>query len=73
MAEMWRLSTMAIMPALGAMNRYSVCSTLAGPTGPCDRVDYANALSESWKDQMLQDLALAGIADPQGLGRVSRS
>src|SRR5512147_1888438 len=39
------------------------CSSMGPGTVPRDRVDYANALSDSWKDQMLLNIVRLRYAD----------
>ncbi|MGH6644342.1 MAG: hypothetical protein ACRED3_16770, partial [Bradyrhizobium sp.] len=41
----------------------SGCSSMGPGTVPRDRVDYANALSDSWKDQMLLNIVRLRYAD----------
>jgi hypothetical protein len=51
------ISSMAIALALDG------CSSIGPGSVPRDRVDYANALSDSWKDQMLLNIVRLRYAD----------
>src|SRR5262249_293774 len=49
-----RLSPEAAIAVLGLI--LTACSSIGPGTVPRDRVDYANALSDSWQDQMLLNI-----------------
>ncbi len=55
------LSTGAAFALLGLI--LTGCNSIGPGTVPRDRVDYANALSDSWKDQMLLNIVRLRYAD----------
>ena len=52
----------AVFSMLVVLTLYG-CSSMGPGTVPRDRVDYANALSDSWKDQMLLNIVRLRYAD----------
>jgi hypothetical protein len=52
----------AVASVLVALTVYG-CSSIGPGTVPRDRVDYSNALSDSWKDQMLLNIVRLRYAD----------
>jgi hypothetical protein len=52
-----RLSACGVLAMLGA------CQSVGPPTVPRDRVDYSDAISDSWKNQMLLKIVKLRYAD----------
>ena len=58
----FRRGRKAVASILVALTVYG-CSSIGPGTVPRDRVDYANALSDSWKDQMLLNIVRLRYSD----------